>query len=160
MTNAIARRLTAIGGALMVRSGQVGILGTTGAKTGLARRAPIGFVARPDGSILIGSGSRVNRGWAANLEATPEATFTIKGVERGYEARLAADGERTATLAELKISMGSVAGRADWGDLFILEPPGPVLEPPGPVLEPPWPGSGAARARGSDRLAAALRPQP
>ena len=126
MTNAITRRLNAIGGSLMVRSGRVGVLGTTGAKTGLARRAPIGFVTRSDGSILIGSGSRVNRGWTVNLKANPEATFAIKGVERGYQARLVGDGERTAALAELKASMGSVAERADWGDLFVLEPADPA----------------------------------
>ena len=129
MTNAITRRLNAIGGSLMVRSGRVGILGTTGAKTGLARRAPIGFVTRPDGSILIGSGSRVNRGWTVNLKANPRATFAIKGIERGYRARLMGDGERTAALAELKASMGSVAERADWGDLFVLEPADPAAEP-------------------------------
>ncbi len=106
----------------MARSGRIGILGTTGAQTGLARRAPIGCVARPDGSLLIGSGSRQNRGWTANLRANPATTFSIKGVEREYLARLITGDERPAALAELRAQMGRVAERTNWGDLFVLEP--------------------------------------
>ena len=120
--NRLTRAFNAIGGSLMARSGRVGILGTTGAKTGLRRTAPIGYVARDDGTMLIGSGSRVNRGWTANLKANPEATFSVKGVERHYRARLATPQEREAALGELRSKMGSVAERADWGDLFVLEP--------------------------------------
>jgi deazaflavin-dependent oxidoreductase (nitroreductase family) len=122
MPSALTRAFNAIGGSLMVRSGRVGILGTTGAKTGLARRAPIGFVRRADGTILLGSGSPVNRGWTVNLKANPACTFTIKGREAAYRARLVGPDERDAALAELKASMGGVAERADWGDLFVLEP--------------------------------------
>ena len=122
MSSRISTLFNSIGGTIMVRSGRVGMLGTTGAKTGLARKAPIGFVARPDGSLLIGSGSRENRGWTANLKANPEATFSIKGVERRYRATLVGANGREAALAELKSSMGRVAERADWGDLFVLEP--------------------------------------
>ena len=98
------------------------ILGTTGAKTGLARRAPIGFVARADGTILLGSGSPVNRGWTVNLKANPACTFAIKGREVRYRARLVGPEEREAALAELKAKMGGMAERATWGDLFVLEP--------------------------------------
>jgi deazaflavin-dependent oxidoreductase (nitroreductase family) len=118
----ISTLFNSIGGSLMVRSGRVGLLGTTGAKTGLARKAPIGFVTRPDGSLLIGSGSKVNRGWTANLKANPGCAFRIKSDERRYRARLVGEAERPAALAELKAKMGSMAERADWGDLFVLEP--------------------------------------
>ncbi|MFH0750301.1 MAG: nitroreductase family deazaflavin-dependent oxidoreductase [Chloroflexota bacterium] len=129
--NRLGRTFNAIGGSLMARSGRVGILVTTGAKTGLPRRAPIGFVARPDGTILIGSGSPKNRGWTANLKAGPAATFSVKGVERRYRARLVGGGEREAALAELRAKMGGMAERADWGDLFVLEPEEPgVIEAP------------------------------
>jgi deazaflavin-dependent oxidoreductase (nitroreductase family) len=120
--NPFARTFNAVGGRLMARTGRIGILGTTGARTGRARRAPIGFVARPDGTLLIGSGSKVNRGWTANLKANPAATFSVKGVERSYRARLVPPEERDAALAELKATMGGMADRADWGDLFVLEP--------------------------------------
>ncbi len=120
--NPLARAFNSLGGRLMARTGRVGILGTTGAKTGLRRTAPIGYVARDDGTVLIGAGSRANRGWTANLRANPSATFSIKGVERRYRARLVPPEEREAALAELKARMGSFAERADWGDLFVLEP--------------------------------------
>jgi deazaflavin-dependent oxidoreductase (nitroreductase family) len=106
----------------MARSGRIGILGTTGAKTGRRRTAPIGFVDREDGTLLIGSGSPVNRGWTANLKANPAATFSVKGVERRYRARLVPPEEREAALGELRARMGGFAERADWGDLFVLEP--------------------------------------
>jgi deazaflavin-dependent oxidoreductase (nitroreductase family) len=120
--NALTRAFNALGGSLMARSGRIGILGTTGAKTGKPRRAPLGYVARPDGTLLIGSGSPTNRGWTANLKADPAATFSVKGVERRYRARLVPPEDREAALAELRARMGSFAERADWGDLFVLEP--------------------------------------
>jgi len=120
--NPLTRAFNGIGGSLMARTGRVGILGTTGAKTGRRRTAPIGYVARDDGTVLIGAGSRANRGWTANLKANPAATFAVKGVERRYRARLVAPEEREAALAELQARMGGFAERADWGDLFVLEP--------------------------------------
>lgn len=120
--NPLARTFNAIGGRLMARTGRIGILATTGARTGLRRTAPIGFVPRPDGTILIGAGSTSNRGWTANLRANPACTFAIRGTTRSYRARLVGPEERAAALAELRAAMGRVAERADWGDLFVLEP--------------------------------------
>jgi deazaflavin-dependent oxidoreductase (nitroreductase family) len=118
----LARTFSAIGGTLMARTGRIGILTTTGAKTGLRRRAPVGYVQRADGSVLIGSGSKQNRGWTVNLRANPVATFSLRGKERTYRARLVRDDERATALADLKLSMGTFAERADWGDLFVLTP--------------------------------------
>ncbi len=122
MPNAVGRLFNAIGGSLMARSGRVGIIGTTGAKTGKARRAPIGFVRRPHGVLLVGNGSPQPRGWTANLKADPACTFSIKGDTRRYRARLLGPEEREAALAEFKAAMGSVAERAAWSDLFELVP--------------------------------------
>jgi deazaflavin-dependent oxidoreductase (nitroreductase family) len=122
MPNRLTMLFNSIGGRLMARSGRVGILTSTGAKTGLRRTAPLGFVSRPDGTLLIGSGSKENRGWTANLKAHPGCTFSIKGVERRYRARLVEETARPEALEELKAKMGSYAERADWGDLFVLEP--------------------------------------
>ncbi|MDA8236595.1 MAG: nitroreductase family deazaflavin-dependent oxidoreductase [Chloroflexi bacterium] len=119
--NRVARAGNALGGRLMALTGWVGELGTIGARTGQRRRAPIGYVARPDGSLLVGS-ERGNRGWAANLRANPAATFTVKGVERRYRARLVGLDERTAAIAALRARFGRWAARTNWGDLFVLEP--------------------------------------
>ena len=122
MPNALTRAFNSIGGTLMAKSGRIGILGTTGARTGKPRKAPLGFVARPDGTLLIGSGSPENRGWTVNLKANPSCTFAIKGMERRYLATLVQPQDREAALAELRAKMGSYAERAKWGDLFVLEP--------------------------------------
>ena len=122
MPNALARLFSSLGGSLMARSGRVGILGTTGARTGVARRAPLGFVARPDGTVLIGSGRPDNHGWVVNLKANPSCTFAIHGTERHYRARLLDASEREPALAELAARMGTIAERTPWGDLFVLEP--------------------------------------
>jgi hypothetical protein len=82
----------------------------------------LGFVLRADGTVLIGSGSKENRGWTANLKVDPACSFSIKGAERRYRARLVLDDARTPALDELKAKMGSWAERADWGDLFVLVP--------------------------------------
>jgi hypothetical protein len=66
----IARTFNAIGGRILLRTGRVAMLGTTGAKTGRPRSTPVGRVARDDGSILAGAGSPKGRGWAAELGAT------------------------------------------------------------------------------------------
>ncbi len=42
--------------------------------------------------------------------------------ERRCRARLVGAEERAAALSELKTKMGSYAERANWGDLFVLEP--------------------------------------
>jgi deazaflavin-dependent oxidoreductase (nitroreductase family) len=122
--NAIARAFNAIGGSLMARSGRVGIIGTTGAKTGKPRTTPIGFVRRADGRLLVGNGSPQPRGWTANLKANPACSLRIRGEVRLYRARLLGPEERAAALAELKAAMGSVAERAAWSDLFELVPEG------------------------------------
>jgi len=120
--NRLSRAFNAIGGALLVRTGRVGMLGTIGAKTGRPRRAPVGFVKRADGSLLLGAGSPKGRGWTANLRANPTATFAIRGAEHRYRARLVSPDERPAALAELKAGMGGPTGGMSWGDLFVLEP--------------------------------------
>lgn len=122
MSNVFARAFNAIGGSLMARSGRIGILGTTGARTGKPRTAPLGFVARADGTVLIGSGSLENRGWTHNLRADPACTFAIRGDRRAYRARLVEPEAREAALVELAAKMGGFAERARWGDLFVLEP--------------------------------------
>lgn len=124
MPNVFTRTFNSIGGSLMAKSGRIGILGSTGAKTGKPRSAPLGFVARADGTVLIGSGSLENRGWTHNLRVKPACSFSIKGDRRAYRARLVGADEREAALEELSAKMGGFAERAKWGDLFVLEPEG------------------------------------
>jgi len=87
-----------------------------------ARSAPLGYVARADGTVVVGSGRPENRGWVVNLRANPACTFRIKGTERRYGTRLLSGDEREAALAELRATVGSMAERMTWGDVFVLEP--------------------------------------
>ena len=68
MPNAIARAFNAIGGSFMALGGRVGILATTGARTGQRRTAPLGFVQHADGTVLIGSGTKAEIGRASCRE--------------------------------------------------------------------------------------------
>ena len=86
MPGRIARTFNRIGGSLMARTGRIGILTATGARSGAKRSVPLGYVKRPDGTLLIGAGSQEPRGWVANLTADPVVTFAIKGATVRYRA--------------------------------------------------------------------------
>ena len=123
MPNRLTRAFNSIGGSLMARCGRVGILGTTGAKTGLARRAPIGFVhaaGRDDPP-------RVRQPGEPRLDREPEGEPVVHVRDQGSRAPVPGPPRRSRTsapaaLAELKAKMGGMAERATWGDLFVLEP--------------------------------------
>jgi F420H(2)-dependent quinone reductase len=121
--NVLSRTFNAIGGQLMARSGRVGILATTGRRTGRRRTAPLGFVARPDGTVLVAAGSP-GPAWAANLLAQPSCTFATRGRERRYRARLLEDREREEALVAVRVAWGRMADRATFGETFALEPEG------------------------------------
>ena len=119
--NPLKRAFNAVGGRLMARSGRVAILGTTGARTGRHREVPVEFVARPDGSILVGAGGK-GRGWAANLRADPACTVSIKGRGSTRVAELLAGREREDAIAAFAASLGSAVTDATFADVFALRP--------------------------------------
>ena len=119
--NLLGRTFNSIGGRLMARSGRVGILATTGRRTGRRRTAPLGYVARPDGTVLVAAGSP-GPAWAGNLLAQSSCTFSIRGRERRYRARLLESAERDEALASVRTAWGRMAERATFGETFALEP--------------------------------------
>ena len=119
--NVFTRTFNAIGGRLLVRSGRAGILATTGRRTGRHRATPVGYLARADGTVLLGAGGP-GRAWVSNLRAHPACTFTIRGVETRHRARELEGAERDAAIAELRAKMGGVAERAAWAEVFELSP--------------------------------------
>jgi deazaflavin-dependent oxidoreductase (nitroreductase family) len=121
--NRVGRAFNALGGALLVRTGRVASLGTTGAKTGLARTAAVGFLARADGSVIVGAGG-TGRAWAANLRANPGCTLAIRGRRGAYVATALDAADRDAALAELVGSMPRSLRGATWSDVFLLRPVG------------------------------------
>lgn len=99
IANPIDRRLLkATRGRLGLFVGQpVGLLATTGAKSGQARQTPLLYVDDGARVILVASnaGSTRHPAWLHNLKAHPKVTFLRRGGRTGeYTARIAAGAER------------------------------------------------------------------
>lgn len=74
----------------------VGLLKSTGAKSGKERRTPLTYL--PDGErvVLTASkgGSPKHPSWYHNLRANPDVRFLARGAEKAYRARVAEGAER------------------------------------------------------------------
>jgi deazaflavin-dependent oxidoreductase (nitroreductase family) len=119
--NPLTRTFNAIGGRIMARSGRVAILGTTGAKSGKRREAPVGVLRRHDGSFVIVAGGG-KRGWAANLRADPSCTLDVKGARIACVATRLEGPDRDAAVAEFVAAMPRATSAASWSDAFVLRP--------------------------------------
>jgi deazaflavin-dependent oxidoreductase (nitroreductase family) len=75
----------------------VGLLTTTGARSGQPRTTPLQFVADGEHILLVASagGAPKDPAWAYNLRQHGACTFLFGGVERRYTAREATGEERT-----------------------------------------------------------------
>lgn len=117
-------------GRLMNKIGRapVLLLTSTGRHSGVARTAPVLYLADGERLIVIGSngGNARAPAWSYNLKANPEAEVEIRGERRHVRARLAAGEER----AELWRKMNEqYAGFEDYDKttareiaVFVLEP--------------------------------------
>ena len=99
--------------------GDLGILETTGARSGATRRSHTGFALRADGSLVIG-GAHASTQWPHNLAAHPGCRYSIQGIEHSYTAREVIGDERDAALEDLAVVYGENTPRG--GRTFILEP--------------------------------------
>jgi deazaflavin-dependent oxidoreductase (nitroreductase family) len=103
--------------------GKVVLLETTGRISGVTRRTAVGFVAEPDGSLLVAAGSPDSH-WAANLLADPACHGTIAEGRRAYRAEALAGAERARAISELILRYGTPAERLGAGPAFRLRPAG------------------------------------
>lgn len=73
----------------------VGLLTSTGAKSGVERRQPLTCIPYGDDLLLAGSnyGREKHPAWSHNLIANPACRVTFRGPERAYRARLLEDDE-------------------------------------------------------------------
>ncbi len=99
IANPIDRRLLkATRGRLGLFVGQpVGLLGTTGAKSGQPRETPLLYVDDGERVILVASnaGNARHPSWFHNLKANPRVTFLRRGGHTAdYTARIAEGAER------------------------------------------------------------------
>ena len=99
--------------------GDLGILETTGARSGTARRTHTGLALRADGSLVIGA-AHASTQWPHNLAAHPGCRYAIQGVERAHIAREVIGDERDAALEDLAAVYGENTPRG--GRTFALEP--------------------------------------
>ena len=76
---------------------KVGLITTTGAKSGQARTQPLAFVTFGDALLAIGSnyGRPPHPGWSTNLLAHPECEVEFRGPPTPYTARLLEGSERS-----------------------------------------------------------------
>ncbi len=80
---------------------KVGLVTSTGAKSGQPRTNPLTLIEDSDGLLAIGSnyGRPSHPGWSANLLAHPECTVECKGPPRQYRAKLLTGDARAAAWA-------------------------------------------------------------
>ena len=80
---------------------KVGLVTTTGAKSGRPRPQPLALIDDGDGLLAIGSnyGREKHPGWSANLLAHPDCTVELNGPPAPYRAELLAGDERAAAWA-------------------------------------------------------------
>ncbi len=74
----------------------VGLLTSTGAKSGKTRETPLTYVLDGDNVVLVASkaGAVTNPAWYHNLKAHPEVTFLGKNGKLSYVSREAEGSER------------------------------------------------------------------
>jgi deazaflavin-dependent oxidoreductase (nitroreductase family) len=80
---------------------KVGLVTTTGAKSGRPRPQPLALIDDGDGLLAIGSnyGREKHPGWSANLLAHPDCTVELNGTRAPYRAEPLAGDERAAAWA-------------------------------------------------------------
>ncbi|MEE6176838.1 nitroreductase family deazaflavin-dependent oxidoreductase [Mycobacterium sp. 050134] len=80
---------------------KVGMVTTTGAKSGQPRSQPLALIDDGKGLLAIGSnyGREKHPAWSANLLAHPECTLEFRGETKPYRAELLTGGERAAAWA-------------------------------------------------------------
>lgn len=106
----------------------VGLVGMTGAKSGLPRPTPLVCIPDGDNWILVASngGSTKNPAWIYNLKAYPKVTLTIQGTQSEFVARQVFNEERERCwLKATDLNAGYNAYSARSGrqiPVFLLEP--------------------------------------
>jgi F420H(2)-dependent quinone reductase len=88
-----------------LRGAEVGILTTTGRKSGEARDSPLLFLPEGKRIVLVASqgGRATNPMWYLNLKANPEVSFQTKKEVLHLVARDATDAERDAYWPKLDV---------------------------------------------------------
>ena len=94
---------------------------TRGRRTGRTVRVAVGFIAQPNGTILVAAGEP-DADWAENLQAEPRCSVTVGDRRFEAEAEPLEDGDRARAIRELILRYGTPAERLGRGPAFRLVP--------------------------------------
>jgi deazaflavin-dependent oxidoreductase (nitroreductase family) len=109
------------GGALLMRSGRAGRLTTTGRKSGKPRTVQCGYLARADGTLIVGSVK--DREWPLNLRAAGWCLFEARGLPaRRYGATQLEGHALHAAIEELRAARGERMAQMASDVVFVLTP--------------------------------------
>jgi deazaflavin-dependent oxidoreductase (nitroreductase family) len=108
-------------------------LETRGRQSGHARRATVGFVTEPDGSLLVAARSETTH-WARNLTTDPRCVVERAGTRRECQAIPLAGADAQAAVTGLILKYGTPAERLGSGPAFrlvLVTPARADARPPG-----------------------------
>jgi deazaflavin-dependent oxidoreductase (nitroreductase family) len=103
--------------------GKVVVIETVGRRSGLPRRAPVGFVTDQEGSLVVAASSPETQ-WARNLHVDAHCSVEREGVRLACRAEPLGEAERQAAVAALILKYGAPAERLGMGPAFKLVPTG------------------------------------
>jgi deazaflavin-dependent oxidoreductase (nitroreductase family) len=98
-----------------------------GRRSGQERSVTVGFVAEPDGSILVAAGAP-DSAWARNLLADPLVEVVIGGRSFSGEAEPLdeRDPRRGRAVRELILQFGTPSEGLGSGPIFVIRPADPA----------------------------------
>jgi deazaflavin-dependent oxidoreductase (nitroreductase family) len=123
-----------------VGDGPVLLLTTTGRKSGEPRTAPVLYLERGEGMILIDTngGNEKLPGWSHNLKAKPEAEVEIGRRKIAVTARVAEGAEREELWRACNDQYSGFDEYVEWLErtpsVWVLEPVGEGAPPPRPAV--------------------------
>jgi deazaflavin-dependent oxidoreductase (nitroreductase family) len=105
----------------LVAWGRIIALETRGRSSSLWRRAAIGFIEEPDGSLLVSASDDTTQ-WALNLIADPRCRVEREGMTVASSAELLAIDQGNAVSASLILKYGTPAEAQSGGPAFRITP--------------------------------------
>jgi deazaflavin-dependent oxidoreductase (nitroreductase family) len=105
----------------LVRWGKVVVIESRGRHSGRPRRAFVGFIEVPDGSLLVAASDEESN-WARNLLAEPRCLVERDGVRQEHRATQLGGRDHHAAVAALIMKYGTPAERLGSGPAFRLTP--------------------------------------
>jgi deazaflavin-dependent oxidoreductase (nitroreductase family) len=105
----------------MAAWGKIIVLETVGRRSGRPRRAAVGYVLQPDGTLFVAA-SDPETHWARNLAADPSCVVEREGLRTACRATALTGPAAYAAVKELILKYGTPAERLGAGPAYHLVP--------------------------------------